>query len=437
MNSLGLIFVAANAIALLSFPRQLLALPLLLGAVLLPLGGGMELAGLDLPPLRMLIAVGFVRVLVRGERLTGGVNGLDRLLLMWAGWAIVSSLFHDAPLDALVNRLGLVYNACGVYFLLRVMCGSFDDTVRLCRILVVPLSVVAIGMLVEKATGHNFFADFGVVSELSSVRGGAIRAQGPFAHAILAGTVGAASLPITIGLWKQYRKTAIVGIAACCAMVLTSTSSGPILSAVAGIAALLMWHWRGKMRLVRWLAGAGYVGLELVMNAPAYYIISYIDLTGSSTSFHRAALIEAALTHLSEWWLVGTDYTRHWLPYGVNWSANHADITNYYLRMGVDGGLPLMFLFIGILVKAFSLVGVGLQRASAVPSQSEFMVWAFGASLFSHTASFISVSYYDQSFVFFDLIIVAICTTATLLAPNERPGPAPRLSHYYPMRPRT
>ena len=89
------------------------------------------------------------------------------------------------------------------------------------------------------------------------------------------------------------------------------------------------------------------------MKAPAYYLLARIDLTGSSTSWHRAALIDMALGHLSEWWAFGTDHTRHWMPYGVPWSDNHSDITNYYISMGVNGGLPLMLLFIAILAKAF------------------------------------------------------------------------------------
>jgi hypothetical protein len=214
-----------------------------------------------------------------------------------------------------------------------------------------------------------------------------------------------------IGLWKQHRKAAIAGMTACGVMVLASASTGPIMSSVFAITALLMWPLRHQMRLIRWLAVAAYIALELLMNAPAYYIITYIDFTGSSTSWHRAALIEAALTHLPEWWFAGTDYTRHWVAYGVGWSANHIDITNYYVRMGVDGGLPLMFLFVAILAKGFAFVGKAMRQASDVAPASRFIIWALGASLFSHAASFISVSYFDQSFLFLYLSLAAICAS--------------------------
>jgi hypothetical protein len=268
-------------------------------------------------------------------------------------------------------------------------------------------------MLSEQMTGHNLFSILGGVPEMSEVRNGRIRAQGPFAHSILAGSVGAACLPLMIGLWRQYRKIAIAGIVACCSMIIASASSGPIMSALFAIGALFMWYWRGRMRLLRWLAVLAYIGLDLIMKAPAYYLIMRIDLTGSSTSWHRAALIDTALKHLTEWWFAGTDFTRHWMDYGVGWNPDHIDITNHYLVMGVYGGIPLMLLFIAVLAKAFSFVGQTLQKAYNLQIQeSRFMFWALGASLFSHAATFLSVSYFDQSFVFLYLTLAAICSTS-------------------------
>jgi len=95
----------------------------------------------------------------------------------------------------------------------------------------------------------------------------------------------------------------------------------------------------------------------VVMKAPPYYLMARVDLSGGSTGWHRARLIESSMEHLGEWWFAGTDYTRHWMPTGVYFSPNHVDITNHYLAMGVLGGLPLLFLFVLLLVKGFSIVG--------------------------------------------------------------------------------
>ncbi len=408
MSSFAVIFLIINAVALLAVPRRWAPLPLLVGACYMTLGQGIELGPLHFPVIRMLIAVGIVRVIIRGEHLMGRTHSLDWLMVVWAAWALVSSLFHGDALGALVNRLGLVYNACGIYFLLRISCQSLDDMATLCRITAILLIPLSIMILFEKMTGHNLFSAFGGVPEISEIRNGSIRAQGPFAHSILAGTAGAVCLPLMIGLWQKHWKIAIVGILACFSIVFASGSSGPIMSTIAAIGALLMWRYRNRMRLVRWLAVLGYIGLDLIMKAPAYYIISHIDLTGSSTGWHRAFLIESAISHLSEWWLVGTDFTRNWIPYGVTWSRDQADITNHYLRMGVDGGLPLMFLFIAILAKGFSYVGRTLRQMPESSQQDRFMIWTLGASLFANAATFISVSYFDQTFVFIYLALAII-----------------------------
>jgi hypothetical protein len=407
MNGIAVVFILLNTIAFLLLPRRWAAVPLLVGACYMTLGQVIDVGPFSFSIIRMLVLAGVVRIIVRGERLAGGMNSLDRLMLVWAVWVMFSSFFHNDLSGALIFRLGLVYDACGIYFLLRVFCQSLDDVIALCRITAILLVPVAAEMLYEKLTLYNLFSVLGGVPEITVIREGRIRAQGPFAHAILAGTIGAVCLPLVTALWRQHRKEAIIGIGACLIMIFAAASSGPVMSAIAAIGALWMWRYQHRMRLVRWLAVVGYIALDLVMKAPAYYLIARIDLAGGSTGWHRARLIQSAIEFLPEWWLGGTDYTRHWMPTGVSWSADHTDITNHYIKMGIIGGLPLMILFIAVLAKGFSFVGQTLRQLSEL-SQSRFMVWALGASLFAHATTFIAVSYFDQSFVFLYLTLAAI-----------------------------
>ncbi len=184
MNAFAILFLLINSLALLMLPRRWAPLPLLVGACYMTLGQGIELGSFHFPLIRMLIAVGLVRVIIRGERLVGRMNSLDWLMMVWAAWALISSLFHKDAFGALVSHLGLVYNACGIYFLLRVFCQSLDDVVMLCRITAILLIPLSIMILFEKMTGHNLFSALGGVSEISEIRDGRIRAQGPFAHSI-------------------------------------------------------------------------------------------------------------------------------------------------------------------------------------------------------------------------------------------------------------
>ena len=408
LSTPALIFLSVTAAMLLFLPQRWAPLPLLVGTCYITYGQGIEVGPYSFTVVRLLVAVGIVRVVLRGERLAGGMNSLDWLMIAWAAWALISLVFYNDPLSKLTFRLGLVYNTCGIYFLIRAFCQSRDDLVGLVRITVILLTPVAVEMLYERMMGYNPFSFFGGVPVTPMFRAGGFRAQGPFAHAILAGTVGAVCLPLMIGLWRQYRNFSALGIAACLAMIFTSGSSGPILSALAGIGALFLWRIRHRMRLVKGLAVLGYIMLDLVMKAPAYYLIARIDLGMGGTGWHRARLIESAFEHLHEWWLAGTDYTRHWMPTGVSWSPDHTDITNHYIKMGIIGGLPLMILFIILLAKGFSYVGHTLKNEDDQNPGSQFFLWALGASLFAHAATMISVSYFDQSFIFLYLVLAAI-----------------------------
>jgi hypothetical protein len=374
--------------------------------------------------IRVLILAGLVRAILKGERPATALHRMDWLMIAWAVWALLSSLFHDHPSESFVFNLGLAFNACGVYFLLRTFLQSAEDVVWLCRIVAVLLAPVALEMIHEQVTGYNLFSLLGGVPEHPSIREGRLRAQGPFAHAILAGTAGAVCLPLMIALWRKYRASAAVGSIACLAMVVTSASSGPLLSSIVAIIALMMFPVRRYMRAVRWVALLGYVALDLVMKAPAYYLMARIDLAGGSTGWHRAALIESSIHHIREWWLGGTDYTRHWMPTGVSWNANHTDITNYYLHLGVLGGLPLLALFVAILWTGFAYVGWFQRTSHGIQGDSAFFVWGLGASLFAHAATSLSVSYFDQSFVFLYLTLAAIGTAYAGAATAQQQGPA-------------
>lgn len=400
LNVFAIVFFVVDAALLLLLPRRWAPLALLVGACYMTMGQGLTVGPFHFPIIRMLIAIGLIRVLIRGERFGGGMNEMDWLMLVWLVLALTSSFFHKDPSSAFIFRLGLIFNTCGIYFLFRIFCQSIEDIRVLYIYTAILLMPVAVAMFYEKLATYNLFSVLGGVPIIPEIREGNIRASGPFAHSILAGTVGAVCLPFMVGLWQQNKIIAIVGFLSCLTMVISSASSGPILSSIVAITALFMWRFRQNMRLVRWIIVMGYIALDIVMKAPAYYIISRINVVGGSTGWHRAALIESAINHINEWWMWGTDYTRDWMPTGVSWSEDHTDITNYYLHFGVVGGLPLMLVFIVILSKGFSYVGKTMWQVVDLPSKYRFMLWTLGASLFVHAVTFLSVSIFDQSFLF-------------------------------------
>ncbi|MCX7727668.1 MAG: O-antigen ligase family protein, partial [Chitinispirillaceae bacterium] len=304
-------------------------------------------------------------------------------------------------MEGFINRMGNTTDAMGIYFIARFLLAEPDDIKSLIKGMAIILLPLGFLMLIEMKTGRNFFSDFGGVPEITVVRHGKLRCQGAFAHPILAGTAGAVSFPFMVYfiLTKTSRVIGIIGVISTLAMVVTSNSSGPIMTLFFGIVGLFFWRWRFKMKIVRIFILLTLVGLNFVMKSPVWYLLAKIDLTGSSTGWHRAELINSALIHLQEWWLVGTNYTRHWMPTGVSWSPDHTDITNHYLHFGVIGGLPTMVCFIMMIVKGFRLIGI-LIRKEYLEKEEHLLFWTAGSILFAHVMTFFSVSYFDQTSVF-------------------------------------
>lgn len=408
-----------NAGALLRLPRRFAALPLLVGTCYMTLAQGVEIGPFSFSVLRLLLSVGFLRVIIRSERIFGGLNSIDSMMLYWAGWALFSSIFHSDIQNALIFRLGLVYNTIGTYFLLRCFCQSKEDLWTLMRIIPIILMPIAFEMVYEHIRLHNLFSYLGGVPQVPTIREGNVRAGGPFSHPILAGTVGAVCFPFMVPLWSKHRTISIIGITACITIVFASSSSGPLISLMTGLGGLVMWQYRENLRFFRYIAVTGYIALDLSMKAPAYYLMGRIPLVAGSTGWHRAELIHSAILHLNEWWLGGTEYTRHWMPTGVSWNLNHTDITNHYIKLGVIGGLPLLIIFILVLLKAFSLVGQCIKSENNFSSDIKFIAWSLGASLFSNAATMISVSYFDQSYVFLYITLAAIGSAWSIIYESE------------------
>lgn len=402
MNALAIGFFLIVAFALMAVPRKFAPIPLLAGCCYMTMGQGIDVGSISLPIYRMLLLVGLARIMVRGERLIGPFNTIDKLMVGFGIWIVFASLFHEKAIGAgPVFASGFVFNLVAVYFLIRIWCTDLEQVEGVIVAIAFLLVPIAIEMIMEKITKLNQFSMFGGVPHEVAFREGKFRAQGPFQHPILAGTVGATCLPLFVGILKRHRVAGIVGIASGIGIAVASASSGPIMSALAAGFALVMWKYRHLAKTARICAILGYFGFSLLTGEPGYFIMKRIDLSGGSTGYHRARLIESAHEHLGEWWLYGTDRTRHWMATGVSYSADHADITNYYLGIGVMAGLPAMLCLIVILFLVFKWVGVASRNCFERSPDDAFLIWCLGAGMFAHATTSISVSYFDQSLVFF------------------------------------
>src|SRR4051812_5569476 len=102
MDPVVVVAVIVGSAFLLVLPRSWAPLPILAGACYMTRGQTIELGVVSLTVVRILVAVGVVRLIVRREWIRGGLNGLDALMIGWGVWMVASVVFHSDPESPLV-----------------------------------------------------------------------------------------------------------------------------------------------------------------------------------------------------------------------------------------------------------------------------------------------------------------------------------------------
>jgi hypothetical protein len=178
MNPISLVFFLACALALFTLPRKWAPAALLVGCTYMTLGQGIEIASINLPIYRMMLLVGLIRVMFKNERIVGGLNTIDKLVIAWSLWSIFAGFFHDQERYSVIYFCGGVFNVASIYFLIRILCNDIQEVQGVIAIVAVILVPIAIEMMLEKASGKNLFSFLGGVPENVYVREGKLRAQG-------------------------------------------------------------------------------------------------------------------------------------------------------------------------------------------------------------------------------------------------------------------
>ncbi len=409
MNPLLLVLSAILVIAQFALPRRLAFLPLLIAACHTPYHAALAD---QFTAVRLVILAGLVRAGGTGQLNWSRQKPLDLVLAIWSVLALFSAIGHTTG-NPFIYRCGLVLNVLGTYLYARAYVRTPVDFEALIRSLAVVLVPLAALLALEAITGANAYFAVGAKFAEALTREERTRAMGPFGTPILAGTLGAVCFPLFIAIWRTAPKVAKIGVAASLTIVVASASSGPIGSLLLGSGALALWRWRSSLTKIKIALVVMLTVVQLCRARSIWYLISLIDFVGGSTGWHRSRLLDSATEHLNEWWLFGTDYTRHWMPYGLRSIPNHCDLTSYYVHLGVIGGLPLLIALIFILWRSFRALGRGLQKLRATESPQEFLLWCVGCDLFAHAVTFFTISYFDQLFVFFYIVVAAVPALVT------------------------
>lgn len=407
--------VLVAALFILLLPRKRLLAPLLAATLLIPLDQIIVLGPLHWQIMRVMLLLGWVRVLATRPAgmsiLSGGMNAVDKTILLWTLSSAAAQILRWHSLAILVNQSGVIYTVCASYFLMRYLIRDRSDAEFAICVLVGIGVLVAAVMVVEQATGRNPYAYFGGAREAMRAellaRGQRFRAMGPFNNAILAGVFGATLVPLALALrWTGRRAASAIGALAGSVIVVASVSSTPALTYAAVLLGFCLWPLRRSLRLLRWGLLIALLGLHLVMKAPVWALIQRVNVIGGSSGYHRYVLVDEFMRHWGEWWLIGSkDYS--------DWGFLTADLANQYVSVGETAGLLPFIFYLSIFVCAFKYLGRARKLFVADRGRQLFL-WSLGCALLAHTIAFFGITYFDQMVVAWYAFLAMISAVAVV-----------------------
>jgi hypothetical protein len=411
-----LVVVLLAGVLMCVWPRRKAIIPFLAAAILIPMDQVLLIGPAHFPMLRLLILFGIIRIVKemvysKARLFSGGMNKIDWAVILSSVFIALNGILLFQDSKAAINQLGSLYTVFGVYFLLRFLIQNDEDVWRAIQTLAWVAAIVAVIMTYEQATGHNPYAMLGGAQAANyaslAVRDDRFRAQGPFGHSILAGTFGAILMPLFVALWwkgRRYRVRAVMGIVSATVITVACNSSTPVLGYAAGVVALCLWPARRWMRAIRWGIAFTLVSLHLVMKAPVWHLISRIDITGGSSSWHRFMLVDQCIRHFGDWWLLGVKDTSAW-------GFEMWDTANQYVSTCENSGLLPFLMLVAILVYGFKYLG--RARRAGKDRKTALFMWALGSALFANMVAFLGISYFDQTIVAW-YALLAMISTATV-----------------------
>ncbi len=393
INEPTLFIVIFLAIMTIAVPQKYFLVPYIIAACFVPRDQRIIIMGLDFTTLRILIVIGVLRILLRGEHRIIRWNTFDKVLLAWATCGAIIYIIQWADTRALIYKSGVLFDIIGLYWLFRQSICSWDDIKFVIKVLAVSVLLLTPLVAFEWTTGQNPFVMLGKV--ITEMRVGRLRCQASFPHSIMLGLFWAVLVPLFISLAMTEKKKLLywAAVAASAFIVVASASATPlgVLTIVlVVICAFKFRHFSHHAVLAFFLL---LIALHMVMQASVWHLISRIEIVGGSTGWHRYYLIDQAIKHVDEWVLFGTRDTSHWDYKGFSESTQF-DITNQYIYEGVQGGLVTLSIFITMLIIAFRTLAKHFKDSS-VP-EHRWLAWCICCAIVGHCVAFIGVSYFGQ-----------------------------------------
>lgn len=407
VHPVGLATLIICGCLLMILPRKYALWPFILMICLIPNRQCIAIFGLNLYFSRfMVLFFGALRAVFKGEYRAVRWNALDVAVIGYGlAYLFTGTLAWNFSVAEFKTRAGYITDAVGIYILMRMLIRDFDDV----RVAIKGLAIILIPLvaffLLEHTTARNIFSVFGGVPALTHERGGRLRCQGAFGHAILAGTFWASLLPLLMSgiTSRKNQMIMLAGTAGALAIVVLSASSTPVLGVAFAVAGMCVYRWRSLFPYAVWSVAICAVVLHLVMKAPVWALVQRINITEGNSGYHRYLLIDGLIRNAHEWWLLGsTTGTAHWGHFTF-------DTANHFVTAGVSGGILTLGLFITCIVLS---VRYAVRRASLGTKRDQLLAWSIAVAIGVHTLCFIGISIWGQLHFSWNMLLAfAACAT--------------------------
>lgn len=376
------------SVLILALPRKRAVVPFLLAAFIFPISQVVVVGGLHFAPIRILILIVLAKraMFNRRDKYPGGFSAVDMVAILWSVSFVIAFFLEFASMAAAIQGVGDLIDYLGGYLAVRFLIPDGQTLRRAIKTLAVICVIQGVPMIIERIAHVNIFGFFAGIPIQTVMRDSKVRSVGTMGY-LTSGPLAGVLIPVFLWLWneRKSRMAAIAGIAGAMTMVITSNSSTSLLALGGSLLGLCFWPIRKQMRLIRWGLVILLTGLQIVMKANVWALIARIDLTGSSSAYQRYAILDMAMRHFGDWWLIGN-------PDYVYWGYFVWDTCDQYVDIAVKGGVLPLLLYIAILSLSFRAIGIARRRASG-NGQQEWLLWCLGSSLFATVVAAFGINY--------------------------------------------
>jgi hypothetical protein len=137
-------------------------------------------------------------------------------------------------------------------------------------------------------------------------------------------------------------------------------------------------------------------------------VATYANPLGG-TGWHRARLIDLAIEHFNEWWLMG--YGERDPGWGDELGNSWTDITNQYIIAGVQCGIAGVIVLVGYLVVSLRTIMQCYKIEKDYAAKSIF--WALGSLIIGFMIAFNSFTLFAQAGTLFICVLGIIASLSS------------------------